>query len=144
MRPGRLSRNLYHLFISVLTLLTIVFAAFSKLFKLLLISIPNIVALFLNSKPRSSMFWGIGSTRPTGMRTVFSMLQHRPEMSPNCSSTDYTFFRVPSSSRSRQFASSAIAVIFVGVSFTSAGSLLTELLLSANGELMKPNICKSN
>ena len=101
-RPGRLSWNLCHLLISVFTLLVIEFAAFSKLFRLLLISIPKIVALFLNSKPRSIIFGCTDSTRPTGMRTVFSMLQHNLEISPNFSRTNFTFFSVASSSSRRQ------------------------------------------
>ena len=78
-RPGRLSLKRAQLLISFFIFSEIFLALSLKLEVSVLISMPRIVALCRISNPRSRMLAGISSSTPIGIRTVFSMLQRKPD-----------------------------------------------------------------
>ena len=136
--------NLAHQLASLFIFSPIFSALLLKFAVLLLISIPSIVADSFISKPMLRIPCGIGAMCPTGIKTVFSMLQRSPDNIPKLSSISLIRCRLLWSISTRQFASSAMASTLEQVAPTSGpGTGKTGGAGFPGGLSAVPNICKS-
>ena len=138
--PGRLKLKPIAFFVDFFT---IVSTQLSMSWYSLLISMPRMIALSFISKPSSRISSGVGSKTPTGTRTVFSMLQHKPDSIPNLVRMLLMRVNVCRSIITRQEASSAIARVFELRQLTCAfcGRILGGRTPAGS---QVPTICKSN
>ena len=140
--PGRLKLKRFHQLASFFIFSAIFFAQPPKSIMLLLISIPKIVAFSFISNPSAIISLLIGSVIPTGIKTVFSILQHRPDSLPKSCKITLIVDNVFMSIFTSMFASSAMAraLEFMELTWALAGR---RGLSSATGSQV-PIICKSN